>query len=319
MNQSAAIKNQEIINAFKNLDADLLDIVLDNSDIFQEVPRDIFIEKVRELFDSVRFLKNNNHPLYALPGKCGTCNKGQDGFSFVNDEEISVMEFLFEIKDGKIIDICPCSNFIVPGKSFESFYTSFKFFEEDKIGYVPTQEHLREAKLCKTAVDELKKELSTEGILYSDFCINWYDKYSELSDWGYGKDFKIFRYKQDLELYMRKLCRPVSFMKDESTSEQLFREFSSYPIIDEQVLTEWIYKCLNTVRELKFGFSLQPYFRELYCEIDDLKFDLQSLYYSQNIAYILAHYSTLVEKVDEELLQEWDNSDLFNDDDDPFL
>src|SRR5690606_33368671 len=100
-------KNQLIIKAFQDLDADMLDLLLDDNQPYQEVSKDIFVTEVRKLFSNFREDENLNCDLKKIPGECDGCNKGQKGFAFVNKDNLALMELLFEEEDGKIIDICP--------------------------------------------------------------------------------------------------------------------------------------------------------------------------------------------------------------------
>ena len=47
-------KKQLIIKAFENLDADMLEVLLNDGQAYQDVPKDIFVEELRRYFTKIK-------------------------------------------------------------------------------------------------------------------------------------------------------------------------------------------------------------------------------------------------------------------------
>ena len=47
-------KKQLIITAFENLDADMLEVLLNDGQAYQDVPKDIFVEELRRYFTKIK-------------------------------------------------------------------------------------------------------------------------------------------------------------------------------------------------------------------------------------------------------------------------
>ena len=47
-------KKQLIITSFENLDADMLDILLNEGQSYQDVPKDVFVEELRRYFTKIK-------------------------------------------------------------------------------------------------------------------------------------------------------------------------------------------------------------------------------------------------------------------------
>jgi hypothetical protein len=63
-------KKQQIISAFEDLNADSLDILLDNSKTYQDVPKSIFVNKIREFFLGLIEDQFVTCDFKAYPGTC---------------------------------------------------------------------------------------------------------------------------------------------------------------------------------------------------------------------------------------------------------
>ncbi len=76
----------------------------------------MFLAKLRDRFNW--FKKKGDTELTIKPGKCGWCNKGENGFKLIGNNSGEWTSYLI-IKDEKeadIIDLIECTSFVEEGK-----------------------------------------------------------------------------------------------------------------------------------------------------------------------------------------------------------
>lgn len=283
-------KKQLIISAFENLDAEMLDVLLNDDQSYMDVPKDVFIAELRKSFQEHKDDWNYKVDFKAFPGECKSCNKGKTGYSFINSDGECYMSMVFEESEEDFTDIYKCSCFDTYDKKIEEEWAGISFYEEDKVTYLPTEKNLRDQKQSEFAVKILEKELKNEGFLSSDFCINWFKSYKYLDDYSEIFDGKLYHYKKKVRSYLSAVSYIVELMKLNETAKEFFEEFCSFPVVNEEAIKDWLVRADHTHRHFKYGFEYRCDFRNAVCFDGDIAFDLRSLYYSQNISLILEKY-----------------------------
>jgi replicative DNA helicase len=103
--------NDSITTAVKyylqTMDIEMLECVLDMPE-YQDTPKNIFLNKLEVLFD--KFKNDSDTFFYTIKSKCGSCRKGQEGFSFVGNNTGNYFNLLFYSNKEKLIDLHECSN-----------------------------------------------------------------------------------------------------------------------------------------------------------------------------------------------------------------
>lgn len=283
-------KKQLIITSFENLDADMLDILLNDGQSYQDVPKDVFVEELRRYFTKIKTDEGVNLNFKACKGHCGVCNKEKTGFSFINSENESMMSLIFDETEEDYTDIYRCGSFRPAEKEIECEWSSISFYEEDKINYLPTPKNIQDERLSAKAVKEIEKEIENEGILSADFCVNWYEKYEKLHDWSEILEGKKYRYKKEVTSYILNLDFAVSMIKAERLAYNYWREFVKIPVITENTIKDWLIRCDHDLHNHIYGFSYKTDFKSGYFEKDQIKISLPEVYYIQNLSDILFKY-----------------------------
>lgn len=280
-------KNQLIIKAFQDLDADMLDLLLDGNQPYQEVSKDIFVTEVRKLFSNFREDENLNCDLKKIPGECDGCNKGQKGFAFVNKDNLALMELLFEEEDGKITDICPCSSFKTEGNEYDRTYRKFSFYEEDKRKFKPSYRYYQDVALAERGIKEIEEEIANEGILSASFCLSWFDKYSQFDNISEMFTGKSFKFKKSIQKYINVLRTYVEMVEKDELARTFLIEFFNFEMIDKNTIAHWLIRCNKEFDFYKFGLELKLDFRSETYKSGNFVFDSKPFYHTQNIGYLL--------------------------------
>ena len=201
-----------------------------------------------------------------------------------------MMSLIFDETEDDYTDIYKCGSFSPKDKEIETEWSSISFYEEDKVNYLPTAKNFQDERLSTKAVKEIETEIENEGILSADFCVEWYQNYDKLQNWSEIFNGKTYRYKKEVIDYISKLSFVVSMMKAEKLAYKYWQEFINIPIISEESIKDWLIRCDHDLHYFIYGFPYQSNFKLKYFEEQNIKFDLESVYYIQNLSEILNKY-----------------------------
>jgi len=173
-----------IIKAFAEMNSAALEILLDDDKTYQNATKEVFLEKVEELF--LAYKNSGDAYLISYPGKCGAkcslCeNCGKTGYRFVGNDSNNYIDFIFEIGHETVSDIYDCSRFETT-ETIENLASqaSLDFDEDEKAYFVKTPEYLIKVTAAEKAFSEIitlpPQLLDFEQLSY------WVDKYAVLSE-----------------------------------------------------------------------------------------------------------------------------------------
>jgi hypothetical protein len=177
-------KADQIIKAFASMNSTALEILLDDAKTYQDASKEVFLEKLEELF--LAHKNSGDDYLFSYPGKCGAkcslCdNCGKSGYRFVGNHSNNYFDFIFEIGNQSVSDIYDCSRFETTEtiKNLKS-KASLDFDEDEKVSFVKTPEYLIKVNAAENAFSEISTRppqlLDFEQLSY------WVDKYAVLSE-----------------------------------------------------------------------------------------------------------------------------------------
>lgn len=177
-------KVEQIINVFAEMNIAALEILLDDAKTYQDATKEVFLEKLEELF--LTHKKLGDDFLIANTGKCGAENSlcdncGKTGYRFVGNHSNNYFDFVFELAGQNIIDIYDCSRFETP-ETIENLESkaNLDFDEDEKAYFVKTPAYLSKVSATREAFSEINTTppqlLDFEQLGY------WVDKYAILSE-----------------------------------------------------------------------------------------------------------------------------------------
>lgn len=177
-------KSGLIIEAFASMNSTALEILLDDAKTYQDASKEVFLEKVEELF--LAHKNSGDAYLFSYPGKCcaefSRCdNCGKTGYRFVGNNTNNYIDFIFELGRETVSDIYDCSRFET-AETIENLasQSSLDFDEDEKAYFVKTPEYLSKVSAAKEAFSEISTTppqlLDFEQLSY------WVDKHAILSE-----------------------------------------------------------------------------------------------------------------------------------------
>lgn len=101
-----------VLNYFKLMDAEMLEMILDENYLYQGVKKSTFIHEINRVFESMRV--HGDTRLRLEKGSC-TCPKCQAanmfGWTFISNKSVSGFHLMFYVEDGFVKNIYNCTNF----------------------------------------------------------------------------------------------------------------------------------------------------------------------------------------------------------------
>jgi hypothetical protein len=249
-------KAELIIEAFAAMNSTALEILLDDTKTYQDASKELFLERLEELFQAHK--NSGDDYLFSYPGKCcadaSRCdNCGKTGYRFVGNQSNNYSDFIFEIGRETVSDIYDCSRFEIT-ETIENLETkaSLDFDEDEKASFVKTPEYL----IKVTAAEEAFSEISTTPPQLLDFeqLSYWVDKYAVLSERIGEYDFfePIMKWTPFTHLYYN-LKRITNYFNTNLKLIQLANE--QYKTLQtEQDYIDWIVKYYDIFDKTPYEF-----------------------------------------------------------------
>ncbi|WP_332018722.1 hypothetical protein [Kaistella sp.] len=309
-------KKQLILKAFEDVDADMLDLLLNDGQSYQDVHKETFVTELKSYFEDLRNNRDYKTDFKAVQGMCTNCNKGKKGYSFVNSEGESFTSMVFEESDDDYTDIYKCSSFKTFDREITEEWIGIHFYEEDKVNYLPTELHIRQQKESDRAVKALEMEIKAEGILSKNFYVPWVSTYRHLHSIGDIFTDKSYRYKNEVSGYLWILEPLAEVLEKSNLARELWQEFIAFPLIDRETIQDWLIRADYHFPYYKFATEYKADYQQDLFITGGIKIRLSEHWYLQNIAVILNKCSDWIP--DYNPLKEADNYAASEDDEDMF-
>lgn len=298
-------KAEQIIKAFSEMNSAALEILLDDAKTYQDASKEVFLEKLEELF--LTHKKLGDDFLIAYTGKCGAefsrCdNCGKTGYRFVGNHSNNYFDFILELVDQNISDIYDCSRFETTEtvENLES-KASLDFNEDELAHFVKTPEYL----IKVNAAEKAFAEISTTPPQLLDFgeLSYWVEKYAILSE-KIG-EFDIFEPIMKWTPFVR-LYSDLKEIKDylNSNFKPILIANTHYKTLQtEQNYIDWIVTYYaffdSSPADLKYSLSLEK-------SVVSCKIDNETTLFFQGQEFLEAyHFSKNYNTKNEELLKKY--------------
>jgi hypothetical protein len=234
-------EKQKIIAAFKSLDFEALQNLLDDNRPYMDVSKALFLSRLKEKLDKHQQIKSYEN---VVIGTCNHCNKGCQAYKFTATGLPSLPLF-FEEKDGEVIDIYLCNAFKEDNNNDEDneWTINLYFYEEEKVNFKPSLQHLINLQRIEKAVQAFNK-LETLGLVPMQDLFNWYNcmerlaKDLKLNDVFSFIEFKDF--KQIDKLYSA-VDRVVSNYNENHLAKSALEAYHKIDLKNEKSVVKWLF------------------------------------------------------------------------------
>ena len=109
--ESLNTQAETVLYFFQRLDIDMIKMLLDDANTYQDYEKKVFLKKLDYVFDDL--LQVGNTYLNRYDGVCNSeeCNFKCKGYSFVGNVTNDFMDIIFDIRENRVFDIYECSQF----------------------------------------------------------------------------------------------------------------------------------------------------------------------------------------------------------------
>lgn len=241
-------KKEAIIKSIFEMNTEMLSLLLDDNRSYMDVPKEIFIEKLKETFES---LENQNINKFSkvLKGRCGgDCNNGCGGYSFLTSDNQS-LDLIFEEENNDIKDLYTCTTFVNEEVIEDKNEIYIYIYDDEKTNYVPSERELALQNQIKTIYAEFNQFKNNVTDIY-DFC-----------DWNLTVN-KLFDEIDPFERLNLKFIQPLSTLVGKNSwfhnlislypfATKAMEEFYKLKSSNEIELIKWVLKYEEN--ELSYG------------------------------------------------------------------
>ena len=245
-------KKRLIIKAFEDLDIPMLELLLNDNQSYQDVPKLLFIEKYREYFRELTDDESIVCNFKAFRGKCDGCSKGKIGYSFINSEGTCFGELVFIEEEEDFSDIYFCSEFICHSdEEIVHYFDGPTFYDDEKVGYQLSFDQLLEKEFCLRGVQEIKNELELNTILSQDFILQWLTEFGEHYK---NNDFLNplrLSFVSTLKGYIGSVNNAMAFFKLSNKAKLYLSLYKNELFTDTEAKMMWLLACLEDIPDIK--------------------------------------------------------------------
>lgn len=292
-------KKELILQSFYQMDGNMLNELLYDSQTYQDAPKGLFLRKLNEVFETFK----GSGDTYLLPVK-GFCNskkcpnKECSGVSFVGNNSRKHINLVFRETATDISDIINCDHFEITDCPVDmNGLLYFDFKKEEKENFYPNIDFSKKGQQCKSAADELLhyKHIIIDKEIYSP----WLEKHEQLFNSLNGKQeyycdhHKFYWLYSDLkELQDSLVSSPIAKI----AADEFYQNAQ-----DEIAVLKWLIKYEDLGKHLTVILykKMDIEFPETaeWFEVDDLKIKALDFYYISKFKHLFSeHYSFMLKK-----------------------
>lgn len=287
----------------------MLDVLLNDGQTYNDVSKDLFIERYKEFFRDIQKFPETELGVQVYAGECTGCYKGRKGFSFVNPDGECCLSLIFEEIEDDYKDICSCSSFKTEGIEVINTWIAPYFYADERFDWKPTYKDYLEMSECDKGMKEIYADIEKEGILSAPFYLTWFLNYKRFDSIENIFTDRYFKYSQEIREYISTVEPFKDFFEKETVAKDLFLKFLNFPIVNSECIIPWLKECKKIFPFGFYEFDYECHFFQDYIVNKNLKFKLSELYYTHSIHYLIYRYWYLI--LPEENLNEHKDDEVF--------
>ncbi|KXK37313.1 MAG: hypothetical protein J5I52_05195 [Saprospiraceae bacterium] len=232
-------EKQKLIEAFKSLDFEALQNLLDDNRSYMRVSKDLFLSRLKQKVDVYEDLKSYD---VVVEGICNHCYKGCKAYKF-KAKNLPSLPLFFEEEDGKVTDICICNDLIEDNPDEDDWRIMLKFCEDEKVDFKPSLEYNMILQLIDEAVEAFYA-LNKKGVATIEGVVDWYNQNQNLAS-AIGLDLQVFfglQYKayEHIASIYSKVSDLVSNFERNDVAKNALEAYHKISADDEKSLVKWL-------------------------------------------------------------------------------
>ena len=288
-------KLQLIITAFENLDANMLELLLEEDRVYDGYPKEIFVQWFREYFDEVKKHPYGAPPFNAYMGKVYDTPVEQTAYNFINEQGVWAFGFSFDRDQHHFTDIHQQLYIDSPLQIPVTYLEPHIFYLDDKFDYTETDELSHLKSVLSDAVSEIETELLENGFLKLAFCRQWFYEYLDFYDLDAYFADTLYSFQKKYMVYALGVDEMIHSYESEKIAEKYWRKLIAVPVLTSAVLYNWL---LRLRHEFDFGlmdFEITINYKQSVFTAGPLRYDFKDIIFTHNICAILQQYQKLLQ------------------------
>ena len=288
-------KLQLIITAFENLDANMLELLLEEDRVYDGYPKEIFVQRFREYFDEVKKHPYCAPPFNAYIGKVYDTPVEQTAYNFINEQGVWAFGFSFDRDQHHFTDIHQQLYIDCPLQIPVTYLEPHIFYLDDKFDYTETDELSHLKSVLSDAVSEIETELLENGFLKLAFCRQWFYEYLDFYDLDAYFADTLYSFQKKYMVYALGVDEMIHSYESEKIAEKYWRKLIAVPVLTSAVLYNWL---LRLRHEFDFGlmdFEITINYKQSVFTAGPLRYDFKDIIFTHNICAILQQYQKLLQ------------------------
>lgn len=288
-------KLQLIITAFENLDANMLELLLEEDRVYDGYPKEIFVQRFREYFDEVKKHPYDAPPFNAYIGKVYDTPVEQTAYNFINEQGVWAFGFSFDRDQHHFTDIHQQLYIDSPLQIPVTYLEPHIFYLDDKFDYTETDELSHLKSVLSDAVSEIETELLENGFLKLAFCRQWFYEYLDFYDLDAYFADTLYSFQKKYMVYALGVDEMIHSYESEKIAEKYWRKLIAVPVLTSAVLYNWL---LRLRHEFDFGlmdFEITINYKQSVFTAGPLRYDFKDIIFTHNICAILQQYQKLLQ------------------------
>lgn len=248
---------EAVLDCFKNMDAEMLYLLLDNNRTYQDATKEVFVDKVNQVFEK---LKSKGDTEILLEKGCCSCpdctSKDVFGYCFIGNVSRSSLHLMFKKDNESIIDIYRCNSYYEKDGYYKPYefeyenqtinildYYSIDIARDERAGFIPTEKYLLFINNCQTQYAKLESKKNTA--IDVNYIINWIDQNKDLRllcPFFSGKHSEF----QTMYGFLKETVEFLDYMHE---AEMAINDFCFSPIESKELLIQWLIKYEDLAHE----------------------------------------------------------------------
>ena len=242
MSTKLSSEKENIINSIKRMDVEMLNSFLDDSMTYQEASKDVFLEKIKDVFLRLKDLNDRNLKHYS--GKCISkkCNNtGCNGYRFQGNVSKVYLDLIIKESDERIQDIFHCYDFLPDESEVESNYPiTIAIGRDEEASFKPSEDYL----ITFQQAEDAYKELISDEIsyLYKEDYYQWLQKHKSLKETIPDDLFSPFKRLDKFVILYNNLHSLKHFLDYIPTVHNAIDDYKNMDSQNEEQLFNWVIK-----------------------------------------------------------------------------
>lgn len=234
-------KKDLILESFKTMNFDMLEILLDDNKTYQDATKEVFLDKVHIAFTKLKASGDNS--LKSYKGFCNSdncTNKGCSGYSFIGNNSKNHIDLIFDEENDDVKDIYNCYQFKTIDKSVDKEdFINIEIMEDEKADFNPNIDFLIKSQNYNKAFDELMK--FQHNIIDKNIYVHWLKKYYFLYE-SFGFSDSLFNNLKKFNSLYYEINELKDFLKSNKSAKKAIKEYNTLDIHNELELLKWLVK-----------------------------------------------------------------------------